>query len=201
MPVDIVRVHNLGDTTLDGAYGGVGYMIRPGESAMLETEAAKKDFGDWDARNASKTEEKYRFRYREYLRVRGLYGVTPGARIPERDKNGRPVLNEHGIPKEVLADVVWQDRIPKVAIELMDGTKVVTVLDDPEGTDLPAGEGEGMETDLVIAQMRADIEKLTSALEKVQATPVDIPVDLPETAPRPTPKKAKVAAAQTVSQD
>lgn len=200
MPVDIVRVRNLGDTSIEGSYGGVGYLIRPNETAMLETECAKKDFGDWDARNASKTEEKYRFRYREYLRVRGLYGVTPGARIPVMN-NGQPEFGENGVPKEILADQVWKERVPKVEIELMDGSKVTTILEDPEGDSLPAGDIGSQDTDLVIAQMRADIEKLTSALEQVKSEPVDIPVDSPETAPRPAPKKAKVHAAQTVSSE
>lgn len=197
---DLVRVKNVGDAPISGAYGGNGYLIPVGGDTLMETECAKKDFGDWDTRNLSKTEEKLRFRDRELRRVRGLYGVTPGAKIPVVTHDGKADLDDHGVPKEVLADVVWKDRMPKVEIYSMDGTRLTTVIEDPEGESLPL-DGSSDDKDLALAEMRAQIDKLQDAIVGMQVKAVDIPVDSPETAPRPTPKKAKVHAAQTVSQD
>lgn len=201
-PLDnqLVRVRNNGDQPLAGAYGGNPYLIRPGEESFMEVECAKKDFGDWDTRNLSPTEEKLRFRTREYARVRGLYGVTPGAKIPVRKDDGSPELNENGVPQEVLADLVWKDRVPKVEVLKMDGTRIVTVLEDPEGKDLPAGDTPSEDKDLALAQMKAEIEKLQNSVASMQSQ-VSIPTDDPDTAPRPVAKKAKVASAQSVSSE
>lgn len=201
MALDLVRVKNVGDTTLEGAYGGVGWLVHPGGELVMETEAAKKDWGDWDTRNLSKTEGHLRFRDREFRRVRGLYGVTPGARIPVVDRNGVPELDENGRPKEVLADTIWRERVPKVEIYSMDGTRFTTVLEDPEGADLPMDGTPSDDKDQAIAAMQSQIDKLLNAVADMQTKSVDLPKDTPESAPRPQPKKAKVSAAQSVSSE
>lgn len=200
-PLDnqLVKVRNLGDKTLSGAFGGQPYSIPPGEEVFMEVECAKKDYGDWDLRNLHPTEDRLRFRVKEYARVRGLYGVTPGAKIPIL-KDGEPVFNAAGVPEEVLADQVWRERVPKVAITRMDGTPCVTVLDDPEGKDLPAAESSSEDKDLALAEMQSQLRKLQESMEAMQGSKVSIPVDDPETAPRPVAKKAKAVAAQTVSE-
>lgn len=199
--IDLVRVKNVGDQPISGAYGGNGYLIPVGGDSLMETECAKKDFGDWDSRNLSKTEEKLRFRDRELRRVRGLYGVTPGAKIPVVTHDGKADLDDHGVPKEVLADLVWKDRMPKVEVYSMDGTRFTTVIEDPEGETLPLDGASSDDKDLALAEMKSQLAKLQDAIDGMKAQPVAIPVDSPETAPRPTPKKAKVHAAQTVSSE
>lgn len=197
MAVDLVNVTNVGDKPIEGSYGGNGYLIRPGETVAMEVECAKKDFGDYDARNRSKTEKRLRFREDQLNRIRGRYGVTPGAKVPISDENGNPSYDEKGVPKEILADLIWKDRLPKVEIHKWDGSRVVTVLEDPEGTNLPPGDdAEPDEKDAAIAAMRAEIEKLSSAVVELQSTP-KAPVDSPA-APRPRPKPAKVTASQSV---
>lgn len=193
----LVNIRNLGKEAIAGAFGGEPYLIPPGEQRMLGVECAKKDLGDWDTRNLSQNDEKLRFRWKEYLRVRGLYGVHEGAKIPVV-KDGGPDLDERGVPREVLADTMWRERVPKVEITLLDGTKVVGVLDDPEGRDLPAGDATESDKDLALASLKAQMEQMQATIDKMNAPRVDIPTDDPETAPRPQPKKAKVAAAQTV---
>lgn len=194
--LELCRVRNTGTRLLEGAYGGHPYSIPPGEERVLEVECAKKDFGDWDTRNLSKTEKRLQFRIEQLERLRGHYGCTPGAKIPVVDESGTPDLDEKGFPKEVLADVVWRQKMPNVEIHLMDGTRVVTVIEDPDGSDLPAPDLEPDSKDLIIASMKSDIEKLTQAVVQMQSQP-KAPVDSPS-APRPRPKQAKVVASQTV---
>lgn len=195
--LDLVRVRNLGDRPINGAYGGTGYLIPVGGETLMERECAIKDYGDFDARNLSMTEEKLRFRDREFRRIRGIYGVSPGARIPVVDSGGRPTLDEKGVPQETLADTVYMDRLPKVEIYLMDGTRVTTVIEDPEGETLPLEGASETDKDKALAEMKRQIEALTQSVVSMQEGKTQAPVDSPQT-DRPKPKPAKVTASQSV---
>lgn len=183
---NICRVRNLGSKPLLGAYDSQPYRIDPGETAIIDVECAKKDFGDWECRNFG---EGKNHRLDEYHRIRGLMGVMEGARVPsgEYDEDGRPV--------EVPSGVLVETRLPKVEIHLADGTKVVSVLEDPEGRSLPVA--SELDQTRAIESMQEEIKKLSDALDSVknQQNHVEIPKDAPSSK-RPSPKKPEVVGSQ-----
>lgn len=199
MAVDVVRVRNRTDHVIEGAFNANPYRIQPGGEVVMETEAAKKDFGDWDCRNLSKKEQRLRFRYNEYLRIRGQKGVLPGSKIPVLDEKGQPKFNESGVPEEILSDFVWKDRMDWVDIESLEGERYVTVLDDPEGDNLPKPDLEPDDKDLAIASLQSQIEKLNAAVVTMQEGQARAPVDSPENA-RTKAKQPKVVAAQSAGE-
>src|SRR5688500_14993889 len=123
---DIVRVVNKKDKPHKGALDGKPYEIPANGEAIIDREAAAKDFGNWEARNLG-PRPRDRHRDKEWARVLGLYGLHRGARIPVRTEHGGPDLDEHGVPKEVLADLVAHEYLPAVEIYEMDGTRCTTV--------------------------------------------------------------------------
>lgn len=193
---DIVRVVNKGTEDHVGTFDGKPYRIPAGGEALLDKEAAIKDFGNWDARNLG-SEPRLRKREHEVQRLRGLRGVVAGSKIPVM-VGGKGKYKDDGYPEEVLADQVWRERMPNVEIYLMDGTKVTTVLEDPEGTTLPLEDAPQEDLARTINAMKAEMEKMQRAFESTleKQAQVEVPVDLPENAPRPKPKKAEVVAAQ-----
>lgn len=200
MALDIVKVRNLGETDHVSAYNGERFVIRAGGELTIEREAAVKDFGNWEARNFSQTDARLRHREREFRRVRGLYGVHEGAKIPVRGPDGGPVLNKDGIPEETLADTVYRERLPKVEIYLMDGTKVTSVIEDPEGKDLPLDDAPAGDQVNAIASLQAQIKQMEGALSSLldKQTQIEIPTDSPQ--PKPKASKPKVVSAQSVGE-
>lgn len=184
----ICRVKNLGSKTLVGAYNSEPYRIDPGETALLDVECAKKDFGDWEERNYG---EGRNYRLDEYARIRGLQGIMEGARVPtgEFDEDGRPI--------EVPSGLLLDDRMPKVEIHLADNSKVTTVLEDPEGKTLPLDETGGPDQVRAIESMQDQIKQLQDALESVknQQNHVEVPKDTPQSK-RPQSKKPEVLGSQ-----
>jgi hypothetical protein len=190
----VVRVKNLGKVALRGAFDGTAYVIEPGESAILDEECAIKDFGDWGQRNYG-TEESTQYRKAEYLRLRGLYGVMPGTRIP----SGK--FNADGYPLEVPSEVLLAERMPKVEITTMDGRKIPTVIDDPEGNELPLEGGDSTDQNRAIEAMQDQIASLKDALESMrsQVPELDIPKDSPQ-GQRPKARKAEVLGSQVAGE-
>lgn len=193
-----VRVTNLGAEPIVGAYDGNGFLIPPGETAILPSAAAKKDWGDWEARNLSR-DPKFCYRDQEYARLRGIYGVSEGARVP-LTQNGVPVTDkETGAVIEVLADTIVEERLPKVKLEQLDGTPIIGVLDDPKGESMPLEGASTEDTAAVIEALRQDMLKQQQTIDALLSNQaaVDVPVDSPENAPRPKTSKPKTVSASS----
>lgn len=170
LPSDHVRVRNLSKVDFSSAYDSRPYTIPAGGDAIIPREAAAKDFGDWDKRNGRKN-----LRTKEYERLRGLYGALDG--MPEADKR-------------------WEKNRPNVEIYETDGTRIVGVLDDPQGASLSAVGGEDIESQGSIDALRRQLARLEAKLEgRVEDEDVEVPEDTPE--PRPRRKReAPIEAAR-----
>lgn len=192
---DAVRVTNLGKEPITTQYDGKRYVLPCNEAVIVPAEVARKDFGDWDARNLGPGDMDRDY---EYARIRGIYGVSEGARVPLVE-NGLPVRDkETGGIVEVLADEIVDARLPKVKIETLDGKTITGVLDDPKGTSLPLEEASQEDVTKVVSSLQQQMveqQKIIDGLLAKQAD-VDIPVDSPENAPRPKTSKPKVSAAR-----
>lgn len=185
---DVCRVKNLGSQPLIGAYDSQPYRIDPEETGLLDVECAKKDFGDWTLRNWG---EGKNFRFDEFQRIRGLKGIMEGSMVPTGNRT------KEGTWEEVPSNLLLDDRMPKVEITLMDGSKVITVLEDPEGRTLPLENASQVDQAHAIESMQEQIAKLTDALDsmKNQQAHVEIPKDTPQSK-RPQQKKSDVVGSQ-----
>lgn len=191
MPVqDLIFVENLGSEPITGAFNSNGFLIPPGERVMLDRVAAMKDWGDWTKRNWGREPHK-RERDAEYRRIRGLYGVHEGARVPNgHDKDGQVI--------EVSSETILAERLPKVALFELTGEKIIGILDDPTGESLPLETADEDVLSKMVASQDDRIAKLEAMLEQalVDRSSIEAPVDSPDTAPRPKASKPKVTASQ-----
>lgn len=203
---DVVYVVNNGDKPHEGKLNGVPYVIpTDGERHIMDREAAVKDFGDWTARNLG-PRPRDRKRDKEYTRILGLYGLHKGAMVPARSENGQAVIEDDGRVKEVLSDNFRSKWLPKVEIFEQDGTKAITVIEDPEGKTLPLEGAAAEDVTRVVASQDERIAALERQLQETynltaasQET-VSAPKDEPKTAKRPQGRKPEVTASQ-VSRD
>lgn len=177
---DLVRVRNLDSKSLRIAYNSQPTVIGAGQDGFVDREAACAHFGVWWSVKGGRPID----RTEEYGRVRGLYGSFPGA---PQDAN---------TPS-------WEDVKPKVEIYELDGTKVSTVIEDPEGEAIPVTERQDE------GHMRATVEKMREQLEEMQRkldtsetivaahTAPELPAeDSPDTAPRRKRQPGKIEAAR-----
>lgn len=199
---DIVQVKNLGDKPHRGRLNGQPYEIpADGRLHIMDREAAVKDFGNWEARNLSQR-PKDRWRDKEVVRIRGLYGLHKGAQIPDRGPNGEAVLDEStGFPKEVFADLKVAEWLPKIEIYDMEGNRLTSIFDDPTGETLPL---EGAAAEDVTKVVSSQADQLAAAQRQIdelrelvmETRTIQAPKDDPATASRPKGKKVEVTASQ-----
>lgn len=171
---EVVHCKNIGTIPHASAFNSRPYVIKPGQSAILEREAAVKDFGDWSLRNESAEIHK---RLDEYHRVQGHYGCGPDT---IRDEN----------------TPVWDEVMPRVELSDESGNPIISVLDDPQGNSLPedtTGQ-DGLERQLDL--MRQRMAELEDMLNRGQDRPaVVVAEDSPDTAPRRRGRPPKVTGA------
>lgn len=191
-----VTVRNLhDDRELKGSYNSEPWVIPAGKSAVLPREAAIIAFGDWESRPGIRVRNpdtglyEHNAREVEFARIRGRCGVAEGA-----------VLELDG--KEVPSEALLEDRLPKVQIEEMDGTKVVTVVEDPKGEGLPVEGSSMLSTQELLARLEEqqkrhaeEIERLKQQAFNVATSNTEMPdEDKPST--RRKPSKPRVDGAQ-----
>lgn len=165
---DLVRVKNLGDRPLRVAYNSKPIVIPAGQEIPMEKEAACVHFGNWELRNFPELSdpELRDARTLEYKRIRTLYGF-------------------HELVED--SEGTFQSSVPKVEIYEMDGSKVVTVLEDPKGDTLSVSGSSVTDKDAILQAMRDQMAAMQSQMEELENRPpevpdVDVPVDSPETA-------------------
>lgn len=162
---DHVRVHNDGDDDLIIRYNSQPYLIPAKGDAIIPREAACKDFGDWTARGKD--------REREYRRLKGLYGAL------------------EGIPGDTER---FDANRPRVRIMEVSGDPVVSVMDDPKGSNLPSDISQPQEIPegYIESIVEREIQRRLGQEEQPHAATA-VPDDLPETAPRRTRKAAPIS--------
>lgn len=174
-PNDMVRVRNLGDENLRIAYDSKATVIPPGQDGFVAKEAACAHFGVWWSQPGGRPID----RKEEARRVKGLYGCFPGS----------PVEGD------------WENSKPKVEIYEMDGTRVSTVIEDPEGVNLPVTERQDdSHLRTTVQAMQEQLEKMQSQLDQKdsiisQGIATELPQeDTPDTAPKRTRNQPQVQA-------
>jgi len=141
--MSVVRVKNLGKSTLNDGYDGTNYAIDPGKSVVVPIEAAKLWFGDWDTKN--KPERALRLRDDEFKRLAIRYGCADN---PE----------------------AWEEWKPLAEVTDIDNDETfTTVIDDPTGTSVSQAELTVNEhTDMLdmIRQQSKELNALKKQYEK-----------------------------------
>lgn len=192
---DVVVVKNLSDKPFRGKYNSRPFVIPANGDALLETEAAVIWFGNWQARNVGNLPAN-QFRAQEYERLRGLYGSH---------YDDRPQDEGWVIDKALKADEKWEQNRPRVEIYEQDDhgntKRVVGVLEDPEGTELPLEETPSVDLAGVVAEQQRQIDQMQAALDSLKSQTSGAPVDSPNRVKRNrgaiTPEPAREETADT----
>lgn len=158
-----VEVRNTGSQDLRLALNSRITVIKPGQKAIVDREAASNLLGNWDLRDHP-TDPLRKKRSEEYKRVRGLYGCMPGGLYEERYQSAEG----HWLNRPIDIDRIWEERRPHAEV-LVDGRPVVLVIDDPEGRSLPAEDTTGMDRDRLIAHLLAQQEQMSEMISRLEA--------------------------------
>lgn len=183
---DVVMVRNVADKPFDVRYNSRSTIINPDETGIVDSEAAKLWFGDWEARNIGR-EERHQFRTRELERLKGIYG----AHFDDDFRAEHP-----SIPEPLLADQKWERNRPRVELYNQSGERIISVLDDPEGNTLPLEDASQDVLARTVSQMQSQLDELKDQLSKAQEAQatLDIPTDSPDTSPQRRRGQVKVDA-------
>lgn len=164
-PNDVVRLKNVGKEKWFGRYNNQPYTIFPGGEGIAPFIAICNWFGHPDAVD---TDPRNRHRFNELERLRVKYGVYDD-------------------------DTKWDANTPKIEVFTLDGERVLTVLDDPEGNHLHPStttmaektileeQLDAMQKQMRVMQAQLDVQNRADEAE-AQAGPVgedDAPVTSP----------------------
>lgn len=154
--MNIIKFVNVGDTPVKLKHAGLGpVVLQPGADAILPIEYATLNVGHPNARD----EGKNRWREQAFNHLRTRWGFYPGL-MPESD---------------------WDEMKPKIELYTLDGQRLYSVIDDPEGVkgtpaelagEVPVGEAF---LQAQVATMQQQIEQLTALIAQQQqanGTPV-----------------------------
>lgn len=152
--MDIIEFRNVGDKPVPLKHAGMGKVIlQPGKSAILPIEYATLNVGHPNARN----EGKNLWRDQAYKHIRTRWGFYPG----------------------LMTEEEWDEMKPTIELYTLDGERLYSVIDDPEGVmgnpetveGQPAGDAFLQSQ---VAAMQKQIERLTALIAAQQG--VDTPV-------------------------
>lgn len=146
-PNDVCRLKNVGTKEWKGTYNSQTYRAAPGGETIVPFIGVCNWFGHPDAVDGATPKEKYRTE--EYLRLRTYYGVYDGI---------------DGFTMEEL----WEQNVPKVEIHDLDGTRIITVVDNPEGTHLMEATqtiNEKFALEQQLAQLQRQMETMKAMLD------------------------------------
>lgn len=165
--MQLVRVVNEGDKEFVSRWEGNIFRIKPGSETMVTRDAVNRWTGNADTVNDGKVNA----RREEYNRLRVLYGAY------ERDE-------------------VWEANRPHLAVYDLDGNRITTVLDDPEGTNINAPQFNPVERSMQeqLAVMEQQMEAMRRAIadrEAADATGQGRTEGRPSSIPEPTQERVE----------
>jgi hypothetical protein len=176
MAGEVVRLENTGEEPFVGKYAQTRYVVQPGKHLIVPKEAMHHWFG----RNFLVDVGMKRDRTAELKRIKVLYGVFDDEAGTEAEK--------------------WERNVPhKVHVFDIEGNRLTTMVDDPEGhTVTPADQTEQEKAllDAQIEEMRRQLNALQAAQAQVQLEGYEPTADV---SPEDTPKKVPVGASQAAS--
>jgi hypothetical protein len=171
MAGEVVRLHNVGSQDFRGKYDGVRYVIQAGGQAIVPVEAMQH----WLGRPHAIDRGRWRERTDEFNRLKQLYGSA----FVDPEVDG-PIDEE----------AKWARNKPFLEAYDLDGTRIITVVDDPKGEHLNPADVTQAEQRVVLDQMEAlkrQLSQLQSEYAAQQAGQMtdldDVPIDEPKTVP------------------
>lgn len=179
--MEILKFKNVDNKPVRLKHAAMGAVIlQPGQETVLPIEYATLNVGHPNARD----EDKNKWRTNAFKHIRRRWGFYPG----------------------LMTEAEWETMKPKVELYTLDGERVLSVIEDPEGVRgggvaAPAeGNGEAF-LQQQVATMQKQIEQLTSLIAQQQGTtPAPVPAAPQQTAEDIT--NAQLAAAmQQVTAD
>lgn len=154
----MVRLVNKGKKDFSDGFASQRYTIKAGGEGFVPFDAACLWFGHPDAFDVS---ERQRARTDMFRRMRQRYGAFDAT---EKDKDGKDVT--------VSADELWERNRPRVEVYNLDGERIITVLDDPEGKNVnPADQTQAEQAGLLgrLDALEREGEILRSLLKSQKA--------------------------------
>lgn len=153
MSMQMVRVKNVGDKPFKDGYANQTYEIKPGKEAFVPFDAAALWFGHPDVYDVS---PRQRARFDQWKRLRTKYGAFDVA-----------AKGENGVQVVTSADQMWERNKPQVEVYTLEGKRLTTVIDDPEGKTIGANEEQDVQNAGLIARqeyLERELEALRAAI-------------------------------------
>lgn len=143
MAGEVVKVLNKGESDFRDGWDGQQYTIKPGQDAFVPYDAILNWLGNPAAIDYS---ESQRDRLSEYTRLRVRYGAYEN-------------------------DGAWEDNKPSLEVFTLDGKRITTVVDDPEGLDITP-EIQTKRENMLLADRLALLEEELKQVRSQQAEEV-----------------------------
>lgn len=161
--MQLCRIVNEGDEPFTSKWEGNTFTIKPKSEIMVTLDAANR----WTGNAATVNDGKVNARREEYNRLRVLYGAY------ENDEK-------------------WVKNQPHLAVYDLDGNRINTVIEDPEGTRLTATPADKTTRSMQeqLEDMQRQMEAMTRAIadqEASAATGVGATEGRPSSMPEPEP--------------
>ncbi len=137
-PEDVVRLRNVGTDPWTGKYANQEYRIPSGSEAIVSFAAACLWFGHPDAVDV---DDRNRYRTDELDRLRVRYGVYDG----DKDQ--------------------WDGQTPSIEVHDLDGNRLITVVDDPDGAHLSPAQSSVQEK----AALQDQMTRMAQQMKAMQA--------------------------------
>lgn len=173
--MELCRIVNKGKVPFVSKWEGNKFTIKPGSEIMVTRDAANR----WTGNATVFDDGKVNARREEYNRLRVLYGAYEN-------------------------DTKWEENQPHLAVYDLDGNRIITVIDDPEGTQVqPAPidrttrsmqeQLEDMERQMAAMRRAMEDQEVSAStgVGAVEGRPSSIP---PEAGPEPAREPALVGA-------
>lgn len=143
MSMQMVRIVNKGDKTFRDMFANQTYEVEPGKSTFVPFDAAALWFGHPDVFDVS---PRQRPRTDLFKRLRLRYGAYDQT----EEVNGKDV--------PVGADVVWERNKPQVEVYTLEGKRLNTVVDDPEGRNVTIDDEDASTRDMSLRMQALENE-------------------------------------------
>lgn len=154
MADQMVRCKNVGDKPFKDGYANVTYVLPPGKDVFVPYDAAVLWFGNPDVFDVS---ARQRGRTDFYHRLRLRYGAFDDHRILA-----------DGSEVRFTADELWEENKPQVEVYTLEGERLHTIIDDPEGTNVDPAQTNPGEAQGILARM-GQLEAELGLLRQAQA--------------------------------
>lgn len=178
---EIVRIKNVGDSDFRDGFDGRTYVIPAGAETMVDYNAMCLWLGHPMANNY---DPRNRVRVQEYQRLRVRYGVS--AKELELNQKGQ-LVDTDGLFKQMR---------PKLEVYNLDGSPILTVADDPDGTFLTTPDDQSGDSQQLIMARMHQMEQEMANLRNQLAQQARAEQALNDAVPTPTDTSDRIIPSQ-----